>query len=92
MKRRPDSRRGSRGANLVELVRFHRHAVPLVKPNGELRRAASHRAPFNPRNDHRMAFAAALGGLRWGGDLEDPACVAKTFPDFWEVWRSMLGC
>jgi 3-phosphoshikimate 1-carboxyvinyltransferase len=51
-----------------------------------------HRTPFNPRNDHRMAFAAALGGLRWGGDLLDPQCVAKTFPDFWEVWRGMLGC
>ncbi len=53
---------------------------------------SEHRAPFNPRNDHRMAFAAALGGLRWGGDLLDPQCVAKTFPDFWDVWRGMLGC
>ena len=50
------------------------------------------RPPFNPRNDHRMAFAAALGGLRWGGGVLDPHCVAKTFPDFWEVWRLMLGC
>ncbi len=50
------------------------------------------REAFNPRNDHRMAFAAALGGLRWGGELQDPHCVAKTFPDFWEVWRGMLGC
>ncbi|WIL20598.1 3-phosphoshikimate 1-carboxyvinyltransferase [Geothrix sp.] len=55
-------------------------------------RAVADRSPFNPRNDHRMAFAAALGGLRWGGDLLDPHCVAKTFPDFWEVWRGMLGC
>ncbi len=50
------------------------------------------RAPFSPRNDHRMAFAAAVGALRWGGELEDPHCVGKTFPDFWEVWRGMLGC
>lgn len=50
------------------------------------------RAPFNPRNDHRMAFAAALGGLRWGGDLLDPHCVAKTFPSFWDIWKRMLGC
>jgi 3-phosphoshikimate 1-carboxyvinyltransferase len=50
------------------------------------------RVPFDPRNDHRMAFAAALGGLRWGGELRDPHCVAKTFPEFWEVWRGMLGC
>ncbi len=50
------------------------------------------RLPFHPRNDHRMAFAAALGGLRWGGELVDPQCVAKTFPDFWGVWQGMLGC
>ena len=54
--------------------------------------AAAVRPPFNPRNDHRMAFAAAVGALRWGGDLQDPHCVAKTFPDFWEAWRGMLGC
>ena len=50
------------------------------------------RAPFNPRSDHRMAFAAAVGGLRWGGELQDPGCVAKTFPAFWTVWKDMLGC
>jgi 3-phosphoshikimate 1-carboxyvinyltransferase len=50
------------------------------------------RPPFDPRHDHRMAFAAALGGLAWGGDLLDASCVAKTFPEFWKVWGSMLGC
>lgn len=49
------------------------------------------RAPFDPRQDHRMAFAAALAGLRWGGTLRDPNCVSKTFPEFWNVWRGMLG-
>jgi 5-enolpyruvylshikimate-3-phosphate synthase len=37
-----------------------------------------------------MAFAAALGGLRWGGELENPACVAKSFPGFWQAWEGML--
>jgi len=50
------------------------------------------RPPFDPRNDHRMAFAAAVGGLLCSGELRDPHCVAKTFPDFWDVWRGMLGC
>jgi len=49
------------------------------------------RAPFNPRNDHRMAFAAAVGALRTGGELEDPDCVAKTFPEFWSAWDRLLG-
>ena len=47
-------------------------------------------APFDPRNDHRMAFAAAVGALRCGGELKDPACVTKTFPEFWDVWKAML--
>lgn len=54
-------------------------------------RASEARAPFDPRNDHRMAFAAAVGGLRWGGEVKDPHCVAKTFPDFWAAWDAMLG-
>jgi 3-phosphoshikimate 1-carboxyvinyltransferase len=49
------------------------------------------REPFDPRNDHRMAFAAAVGGLKRGGRLKDPHCVAKTFPDFWGVWHTLLG-
>lgn len=50
------------------------------------------RPPFDPRNDHRMAFAAAVGALRCGGSLRDAQCVDKTFPTFWEDWRRMLGC
>lgn len=49
------------------------------------------REPFDPRADHRMAFAAAVGGLKRGGRLKDPACVAKTFPDFWGAWHALLG-
>lgn len=52
--------------------------------------APSSRPPFDPRQDHRMAFAAAVGALRWGGELRDPHCVAKTFPSFWEDWALML--
>ncbi|HEX9082824.1 MAG TPA: hypothetical protein VF768_11125 [Holophagaceae bacterium] len=50
------------------------------------------RPPFDPRRDHRMAFAAAVGALVRGGDLRDPDCVSKTFPGFWDAWRSMLAC
>ena len=49
------------------------------------------RPPFDPRNDHRMAFAAAVGALRWGGELLDSQCVAKTIPTFWNDWNAMLG-
>jgi 3-phosphoshikimate 1-carboxyvinyltransferase len=34
--------------------------------------------------DHRMAMSFALIGLRIGGiEIEDPGCVAKTFPEYW---------
>ena len=36
-------------------------------------------------NDHRMAMAFALVGLRVPGvTILDPACVAKTYPHFWD--------
>ena len=38
---------------------------------------------FRTYDDHRMAMSLALLGLRAPGiELEDPACVAKTYPDF----------
>ena len=37
-------------------------------------------------NDHRMAMAFSLIGLRFDGvTIENPACVSKTFPNFFEV-------
>ncbi len=37
-------------------------------------------------NDHRMAMAFSLVGLRVPGVvIENPACVSKTFPNFFEV-------
>lgn len=36
--------------------------------------------------DHRMAMAFALVGLTQGPvTIEDPRCVAKTFPEFWDM-------
>jgi 3-phosphoshikimate 1-carboxyvinyltransferase len=40
--------------------------------------------------DHRMAMSFAVLGLSAGGvRIEDPACVAKTYPGFWDDVR---GC
>jgi 3-phosphoshikimate 1-carboxyvinyltransferase len=40
--------------------------------------------------DHRMAMSFALLGLRRPGiEIEDPGCVAKTFPDFWDVLEGL---
>jgi 3-phosphoshikimate 1-carboxyvinyltransferase len=41
-------------------------------------------------DDHRMAMAFALAGLRVPGVLiEDPACVAKTWPGYFEALDSL---
>ncbi len=43
-------------------------------------------AEIDTYGDHRMAMAFALAGLRLPGVvIRDPACVGKTFPDFFEV-------
>ncbi len=40
--------------------------------------------------DHRMAMAFALIGLRVPGmSIDDPSCVAKTFPDFFAVLETL---
>lgn len=41
---------------------------------------------LDPHGDHRMAFAFALLGLvRPGLHVSNPACVAKSWPSFWEA-------
>jgi 3-phosphoshikimate 1-carboxyvinyltransferase len=41
-------------------------------------------------DDHRMAMAFALIGLRFDGvNIENPACVSKTFPNYFEVLESL---
>jgi 3-phosphoshikimate 1-carboxyvinyltransferase len=41
-------------------------------------------------DDHRMAMAFALIGLRVEGiTIENPGCVSKTFPDYFEVLESL---
>ena len=41
-------------------------------------------------NDHRMAMAFSLIGLRMNGmAIENPSCVSKTFPDYFGVLESL---
>jgi 3-phosphoshikimate 1-carboxyvinyltransferase len=41
-------------------------------------------------NDHRMAMAFSLIGLRFDGvTIENPTCVSKTFPNYFEVLDSL---
>lgn len=41
-------------------------------------------------DDHRIAMAFAILGLRIGGlKIENPQCVAKSFPNFWEYLKKL---
>jgi 3-phosphoshikimate 1-carboxyvinyltransferase len=41
-------------------------------------------------NDHRMAMSFALIGLRFDGvSIENPSCVSKTFPEFFDVLETL---
>ncbi len=45
----------------------------------------AHGAAIDPHNDHRIAMSFAAAGLVTGSQqIENPECVAKSFPDFWE--------
>jgi len=48
------------------------------------------RVALRTYDDHRMAMSLSLFGLA-GVDvaLDNPACVAKSFPTFWDAWRKL---
>jgi 3-phosphoshikimate 1-carboxyvinyltransferase len=51
-----------------------------------------HGATWQTYEDHRMATAGAIIGLRVAGiEVEDIACTSKTMPNFVELWNQMLG-
>lgn len=53
-------------------------------------RAASPRAPIEAHDDHRIAMAFALMGLRIPGVvIEGAESVSKSFPTFWELFDSI---
>jgi 3-phosphoshikimate 1-carboxyvinyltransferase len=55
-------------------------------------RAGAAGGPFGSYDDHRMVMAAAVLGLVVPGiRVAGADTVAKTFPDFMDVWASMLG-
>lgn len=51
-----------------------------------------HGAQLDPHEDHRLAMMFALIGLRVGGVVvEDPDCVRKSFPRFWDELGGLTG-
>ncbi|WP_433500723.1 3-phosphoshikimate 1-carboxyvinyltransferase [Sphaerimonospora sp. CA-214678] len=47
-------------------------------------------AAIDTYDDHRIAMAFAIAGLRTPGVvIRDPGCVTKSFPDFWERFEGL---
>lgn len=55
------------------------HPCPRLKPTS-----------IHTYDDHRIAMAFSLVGLRTPGiEIENPGCVAKTFPEFFDVLETL---
>lgn len=50
-------------------------------------------AAFAAHGDHRVAMSAAVLALALpaGSTLDDPACVGKSWPLFWDAWNPLVG-
>ena len=49
-------------------------------------------AAVDTYEDHRVAMSFALVGLKVPGiSINDPGCVSKTFPTYFEVWNQLRG-
>lgn len=58
--------------------------MAITPPKGDMSLASS-RVEFDTYDDHRMAMSLAVIGLRRPNVfIKDPACVAKTYPTFWQ--------
>lgn len=54
--------------------------------------ARAPRIPIDSHNDHRIAMALAVAGLRTGGmEIHGAEAVAKSFPSFWDIFDELNG-
>jgi 3-phosphoshikimate 1-carboxyvinyltransferase len=55
-----------------------------------IRGGAPKGAVIHTYNDHRIAMSFAVAGLKIPDvAIEDPECVAKSFPDFWQFFKQL---
>jgi 3-phosphoshikimate 1-carboxyvinyltransferase len=82
-----------------ESDRLHAVATELGKmgisaeetPDGlVIRGGQPHAAAIETYEDHRIAMSFAVAGLKIPGiKITNPACVAKSFPDFWDFFERL---
>jgi 3-phosphoshikimate 1-carboxyvinyltransferase len=92
----PTRIRGIASARVKETDRVHATCAELARLGVRVEEARDgmtiypcqtfKRSNVQTYNDHRMAMAFSLIGLRFDGvTIENPSCVSKTFPNFFET-------
>ena len=92
--------RGIGQLRFKESNRLEGFALELRKLGGEIavegdlmtvRPRPLHGAVLETHDDHRLAMSFALVGLRVAGvQIEDPECVRKSFPRFWDEFDGLI--
>jgi 3-phosphoshikimate 1-carboxyvinyltransferase len=60
----------------------------FIEPAAE----ALHGARLGTHHDHRLAMAfGVLGAVTFGIEVEDPAVVTKSWPDYWQMLERVTG-
>ena len=64
--------------------------APVLAIDGE--HGVPRAAAFAAHADHRVAMSAAVLALALpaGSTLDDPSCIAKSWPGFWEAWTPLV--
>ncbi|NMC06740.1 MAG: 3-phosphoshikimate 1-carboxyvinyltransferase, partial [Candidatus Lokiarchaeota archaeon] len=65
--------------------------VEEFKDGLEIMPGALHGASIKTYDDHRIAMAFSIAGLKVKGiKIEDPGCVAKTYPKFFDEFLNLV--
>lgn len=71
-----------------------RSGIPVEAGENKITITGANPSPaiIDSHNDHRIAMAFSLLGLHTGGiTIEGAECVSKTYPEFWEIVKSIGG-
>jgi 3-phosphoshikimate 1-carboxyvinyltransferase len=76
----------SLGLNAIRHGLAHEEGDDLIVAGDPLLAGQTHEAEIDTFADHRIAMSFALAGLKINGiTIQDPDCVAKTYPAYWDT-------
>jgi 3-phosphoshikimate 1-carboxyvinyltransferase len=78
-------------AGLMKLGVTTRAGDDWLEVDGHQTQSATPAPLIHTHDDHRMAMSFAIAALRTPLKIENPECVSKSFPAFWDYWQRMQG-